>query len=65
MAIRCEAACTYCATSTRDTTPEVTEVLSPPVGYLGVCVCGGGGAPVGELGGGAGEEGGGGGAPVG
>lgn len=32
MAIRWEAACTYCVTSTRDTTPLVTLVLSPPVG---------------------------------
>jgi hypothetical protein len=30
MAMRCAAACTYCATSTLDTTPEVMLVLSPP-----------------------------------
>lgn len=31
-AMRWLAACAYCATSTRLTTPEVTDVLSPPVG---------------------------------
>jgi len=32
-AMRCEAACTYWLTSTRDTMPLVIDALSPPVGY--------------------------------
>jgi hypothetical protein len=34
IAIRWLAAWTYCVTSTRDTTPLVTLVLSPPGGWM-------------------------------
>lgn len=44
-AMRWLAACAYCATSTRDTTPLVTLVLSPPVGLQQAAAGGAGVGP--------------------